>query len=63
MSTHEGLDSAFAPVIVSDDRRSLRTHLTNANPWTRSIQGKGTLSQNRLESDRQRVRPTFESGS
>jgi len=37
VSTEGGLDSAFAPVVVSEDRRTLRTHLAKANPWTRSL--------------------------
>ena len=34
----EGLSSVFVPILVSDDRRSLRTHVARANPWWRGIQ-------------------------
>lgn len=32
------LDSAFAPVVVSDDRLVVRAHLAKANPWVRSLE-------------------------
>jgi len=32
-----GLASVFVPVIVSDDRRTIRSHLARANPWWKSV--------------------------
>ena len=37
LATPEGLVSAFAPVIVSKDRRVLYSHLARANPWWRKV--------------------------
>src|SRR5450631_287624 len=37
LSTMNGLESAFAPVIVSEDRRKLFSHLARANPWWRAV--------------------------
>ncbi|MHB1087296.1 MAG: FMN-binding negative transcriptional regulator [Acidimicrobiales bacterium] len=36
ISTDEGLASVFVPVIVSEDRRVLWSHVAKANPWWRS---------------------------
>jgi transcriptional regulator len=33
-----GLESVFVPVIVSDDRRIIRTHVARANPWWRLVE-------------------------
>lgn len=38
-ATPIGLQSAFVPVIVSEDRRHLTAHVARANPWWRSIEG------------------------
>lgn len=35
--TSEGLASVFVPVVLSDDRRSLSTHVARANPWWRCV--------------------------
>ena len=32
-----GMMSVFVPVVVSDDRRTIRTHVARANPWWRAI--------------------------
>jgi len=37
ITTSEGLASVFVPVIVSDDRRTLLSHLARANPWWKSV--------------------------
>jgi transcriptional regulator len=37
-ATAHGLESAFAPVVVSDDRRALYSHLAKANPWWRDVE-------------------------
>lgn len=36
VTTNEGLASVFVPVVVSEDRRVLRSHVAKANPWWRS---------------------------
>lgn len=36
IATAQGLLSVFVPVVVSDDRRTLWSHLAKANPWWRS---------------------------
>lgn len=36
ITTSEGLASVFVPVLVSDDRRSLSSHVAKANPWWKS---------------------------
>jgi len=36
--TATGLASVFVPVIVSEDRRTLSTHVAKANPWWRSLE-------------------------
>jgi transcriptional regulator len=41
INTPEGLASVFVPIIVSDDHRTLRSHLARANSWWRSV-GDGT---------------------
>lgn len=33
ITTPDGLASVFVPVVVSDDRRSLLSHVAKANPW------------------------------
>ena len=38
VASGEGLSSVFVPVIVSDDRRSLRTHVARSNPWWRGVE-------------------------
>lgn len=38
VASAEGLSSVFVPVIVSHDRRSLRTHVARANPWWRGFE-------------------------
>ncbi len=37
-TTESGLASVYVPVIVSDDRRTLRTHVAKANSWWRSLE-------------------------
>jgi transcriptional regulator len=37
VETPDGLQSVFVPVVVSDDRRSILTHVAKANPWWRSL--------------------------
>ena len=37
-TTAHGLESAFAPVVVSDNRRALYSHLARANPWWRDVE-------------------------
>jgi transcriptional regulator len=32
-----GLASVYVPVIVSEDRRTMRTHVAKANPWWKSV--------------------------
>jgi transcriptional regulator len=34
----EGLASVFVPVVVSDDRRTLWSHLAKANPWWKEVE-------------------------
>jgi transcriptional regulator len=36
-NTPEGLQSVFVPVVVSDDRATVLTHVAKANPWWRSL--------------------------
>ena len=36
-ATPGGLESVFVPVVVSDDRRTVLTHVARANQWWRSI--------------------------
>lgn len=38
VASAQGLTSVFVPVIVSDDRRHLRTHVARANPWWRDVE-------------------------
>lgn len=38
ISTSEGLASVFVPVIVSEDRATIRFHVARANPWWRSVE-------------------------
>jgi transcriptional regulator len=37
IQTPEGLASVFVPVIVSENRRTLLSHLARANPWWKSV--------------------------
>src|ERR1700678_3285018 len=37
IQTPEGLASVFVPVILSEDRRTLLSHLARANPWWKSV--------------------------
>ena len=37
LSATNGLESAFAPVIVSEDRQKLYSHLARANSWWRAV--------------------------
>jgi transcriptional regulator len=37
LHTSGGLASVYVPVIVSDDRRTMLSHLARANPWWRSV--------------------------
>jgi transcriptional regulator len=39
ISTPEGLASVFVPVVVSEDRRTLTSHLAKANSWWKSVSG------------------------
>lgn len=36
-ATPEGLQSVYVPVVVSDDRTTILTHVARANPWWRSL--------------------------
>jgi transcriptional regulator len=37
ITTDQGLESVFVPVIVSDDRRTIRFHVARANAWWRAV--------------------------
>jgi transcriptional regulator len=37
VDTPQGLQSVFVPVVVSDDRATVLTHVAKANPWWRSL--------------------------
>lgn len=37
IATPQGLASVFVPVIVSNDRRTLTSHLAKANPWWKTV--------------------------
>ena len=37
LATPDGLDSAFVPVLVSDDRGAIYSHVAKANPWWRAV--------------------------
>ncbi len=37
IQTEGGLASVYVPVIVSDDRRIIRTHVAKANPWWKAV--------------------------
>lgn len=37
IASPKGLMSVFVPVVVSDDRRTLTSHLAKANPWWREV--------------------------
>lgn len=36
IGTDQGLQSVYVPVVVSEDRRTLTSHLAKANPWWRA---------------------------
>jgi transcriptional regulator len=38
IATLQGLASVFVPVIASDDRRTVLSHVARANPWWRSVE-------------------------
>jgi transcriptional regulator len=38
IQSESGLASVYVPVIVSDDRRTIRTHVAKANPWWKSVE-------------------------
>ena len=40
-ATAQGLASVFVPVVVSEDRRTVLSHVAKANPWWRAV-GDGT---------------------
>jgi transcriptional regulator len=37
IQTDSGLASVYVPVIVSNDRRTIKTHVARANPWWKSV--------------------------
>ncbi len=37
INTDEGMASVFVPVLVSEDRRTIRFHVARANPWWRAV--------------------------
>jgi transcriptional regulator len=37
IQSESGLASVYVPVIVSEDRRTIRTHVARANPWWKSV--------------------------
>ena len=37
LATARGLVTAYAPVVVSDDKRAIYSHLAKANPWWREV--------------------------
>jgi transcriptional regulator len=37
INTEEGMVSVFVPVLVSEDRRTIRFHVARANPWWRAV--------------------------
>lgn len=39
----DGMGSVFTPVVVDDDRRTMRAHVARANPWWRHAQGADVL--------------------
>ncbi len=41
VQTPEGMASVYVPILVSDDRRVLLTHVARANPWWKAV-GEGT---------------------
>lgn len=38
IQTDSGLASVYVPVMVSEDRRTIRTHVAKANPWWKSVE-------------------------
>lgn len=43
IATPDGLQSVFVPVIVSDDRRTILSHVARANSWWRSLSEKSEV--------------------
>lgn len=41
VQTSEGMASVYVPILVSEDRTTLLTHVARANPWWKSV-GEGT---------------------
>src|SRR5665213_3179653 len=39
ISTSTGLASVYVPVVVSEDRHTMTSHLAKANPWWKSVDG------------------------
>lgn len=37
LNSSDGLASVYVPILVSEDRRRLSTHVARANPWWRSV--------------------------
>jgi transcriptional regulator len=37
IQTESGLASVYVPVIVSDDRRKIKTHVAKTNPWWKAV--------------------------
>jgi len=45
IATTQGLASVFVPVVMSEDRRTLRSHLAKANPWWKAaVEGTEVLA-------------------
>lgn len=38
IQTPEGMASVYVPILVSDDRRILATHVARANPWWKAVE-------------------------
>jgi transcriptional regulator len=38
INTDEGLASVYVPMLVSEDRRTIRFHVARANPWWRAVE-------------------------
>ena len=43
IATPGGLESAFTPVLLSQDRRTMSVHLAKANPWLRALKPGGEV--------------------
>lgn len=39
----QGLASVFAPVVISEDRSTVRSHIARANPWWRQVPPEGEV--------------------